>query len=69
MDDGLETKVGGELLQLTVAGIRSMAEANRAERHAWVERRVAAPRNPEAHKYLGFQVIKAEPCPGLLGAV
>jgi hypothetical protein len=26
------------ILQLTVAGIRSMAEANRAERHAWVER-------------------------------
>ena len=45
-----------------------MAEANRAERHAWVERRAAAPRNPEAHKLLGFQVIKAEPCPGLLGA-
>ena len=46
-----------------------MAEANRAERHAWVERRAAAPRNPEAPKYLGFQVIKAEPCPGLLGDV
>jgi hypothetical protein len=36
-------------LQLTVAGIRSMAEANQAERHAWVERRAAAPRNPEPH--------------------
>jgi len=46
-----------------------MAEANRAERHAWVERRAAAPRNPEAHKLLGFQVIKAEPCPGLLAEV
>jgi hypothetical protein len=46
-----------------------MAEANQAERHAWAERCAAAARSPEAHKYLGFQVIKAEPCPGLLGAV
>jgi hypothetical protein len=46
-----------------------MAEANRAERHAWAERCAAAARSPEAHKYLGFQVIKAEPCPGLLAAV
>jgi hypothetical protein len=45
-----------------------MAEANRAERHAWAERCAAAARSSEAHKYLGFQVIKAEPCPGLLAA-
>jgi hypothetical protein len=38
------------VLQLTVAGIRSMAEANRAERHAWVERCAAAARNPEPHR-------------------
>jgi len=43
-----DNKCRESIFRLTVAGIRSMAEANRAERHAWVPRRVAAPRNPEA---------------------
>ena len=67
--DLIYNESGEIVLHLTVAGIRSMAEANRAERHAWAERYAVAARSPEAHKYLGFRVIKAEPCPGLLGAV
>ena len=51
-----------------------MAEANRAERHAWVERCAAAARNPEPHRYLSKrdadnQVFKGDTCPGLLGDV
>ena len=37
------------IFRLTVACLRSRDEANRAERPTWVERRAAAPRNPEVH--------------------
>jgi len=46
------------VLQLTVAGIRSMAEANRAERHAWVERAAQRAEPRAAQSNQDFRVTK-----------
>jgi hypothetical protein len=44
-----------KIFRLTVAGIRSMAEANRAERHAWVERAAQRAEPRAAHNNWDFK--------------